>query len=142
MEIIRSFVILAVAIFTLSIFGSILSVEGAYLDAGDKVYESDLDTLGDQYYHFDSGCMIRTKPSYIQYVPALLDGDISTGLDHDFGSSASAIQVVVEFPYDFFVKNITVDPVFNGQYSKCHLGISTKTTGGYMGYDIITETTF
>jgi len=87
-------------------------------DIGTKVAESDPDVSGNQWYYFDSGCMIKTKPDYIDYVPLILDGNESTGIDYNFGPTHDKMLLYLVFPYSLNVTNITLKPAYHGNASE------------------------
>ncbi len=93
-------------------------VNAETLDIGTKVAESDPDSSGYQWYYFDSGCMIRTKPDYIDYVPLIFDGNESTGIDHNFSTGHDSMVIYLVFPDSYYVNNITFKPVFGGNASE------------------------
>ena len=94
------------------------SVNAETFDIGEKISESDPDSSGNRLYYFDSGGMIRTKADYIDYVSLILDGNESTGIDHDFGPGHDRMVFYLVFPYPLNVSNITLKPVFHGNASK------------------------
>jgi hypothetical protein len=93
-------------------------VNAEIFDIGIKVAESDPDSGGYQWYYFDSGCMIRTKPDYINYVPLLFDGNETTGMDHNFSLGHDSMLIHLVFPNPYYVNNITFKPIFNGNASE------------------------
>jgi prefoldin subunit 5 len=90
------------------------SVNAEVFDIGTKVSESDLDDNGYKLVYFDSGSRIYTEPDFINYTPSIFDGNESTGLDHDFGPGHDLMWVVLNFPYAYYVSNITIKPTFGG----------------------------
>lgn len=93
-------------------------VNAETFDIGTEVTESDPDSGGYRWYYFDSGCMIRIKPDYIDHVPLILDGNESTGIDYDFGPGNDSMLIHLVFPNPYYVNNITFRPVFNGNASE------------------------
>jgi predicted nuclease with TOPRIM domain len=93
-------------------------VNAETFDIGTKVAESDPDSGGNRWYYFDSGCMIGTKPDYIDYVPLIFDGNETTGIDHNFSLGHDRMTIHLVFPNSYYVNNITFKPVFNGNASE------------------------
>jgi regulator of replication initiation timing len=82
------------------------------------------------WYLYDSGVSLKiSNDKYLDYLHLILDGNESTGLDHNFGADSSAFNVIIHFPFPIFVNNITIKPVFNGSASSCMLFVEHSHFG-------------
>lgn len=89
-------------------------------DIGNIISESDKLSGGNQqWYYFDTKVMVETHPTLKKYVPLIFDGNLSTGINKNFGPDHSYINIELVFPDKFYVNNITVRPNFNGKATKC-----------------------
>jgi len=93
---------------------------------GNKISETDEGTVGYRWYYFDSGCMVQIKPDYINYLPLILDGNESTGINKNFNNGQWGISLSLFFAESIYVKNITVKPTFQNSTSKYDFGIMYK----------------
>lgn len=98
-------------------FVSLPFVNAETFNIGIKVGESDPDVAGYQWYYFDSGCMIKTKSNFIDHIKLIFDGNLSTGINHNFGPGNDTMLLLVVFP-NYYINNITFKPVFEGNASK------------------------
>jgi predicted nuclease with TOPRIM domain len=116
-------------------------VDAAILDIGTKVSESDLDIHNKRLYYFDSGCVVPAIQSYADYIPLILDGNESTGIDQNFGGFKS-LYISLLFPCSFNVSNITIKPKFGGSASDYDLFIAYKYSYNRLAYLASGEKTF
>lgn len=91
-------------------------VNAETFDIGTKIAESDPNSGGYRWYYFDSGCMIQTKPDYIDHVILIFDGNLNTGINHSFGLGNDTMKIWLVIPY--YITNLTFKPVFGGNASK------------------------
>jgi len=100
------------------------SVNALTFDIGTKVTESDFPDE-DKWHYFNSGCMVRARPEYINYTSLFFDGNESTGIDHYFGADSKYgyMNIYIDFPFPFNVSNITIKSFFNGSFTKDYLKV-------------------
>ena len=95
------------------------------------------------WYMYDSGASVKiSNDKYLDYLHLILDGNTSTGLDHNFGPDSSGVNVMIYFPFSVFVNNITIKPVYNGSASSCSLFISNDYFGVNLASAITKEKTY
>lgn len=99
-------------------------------DIGKKLSESDNNIDNRKWYYYDSGFMIQTYPAYENLTKLILDGNESTGINHQFGPKRPNFIVVIWFPSNLYVHNITAKPKFAGNYTEysvnIHLGLTAQ----------------
>ncbi|MCK5562173.1 MAG: hypothetical protein KAJ51_16360, partial [Thermoplasmata archaeon] len=100
------------------------SANALTFDVGTKVSESDFPDE-DKWHYFNSGCMVRARPEYINYTTLIFDGNKSTGIDHYFGADSKYgyMNIYIDFPFPFNVSNITIKSAFNGSFAKGYLSV-------------------
>ena len=118
-------------------------VNADVFDIGTKVSESDLTNNNNQWFYYDSDCMIQTDPDYKDDAPLIFDGNESTGINKNYGPAHSTMIIWVFFPYLYYINNITVKPSFGGSATNYSLYIFSY--GGLIdvfAMDIGTQQTF
>jgi hypothetical protein len=112
-------------------------------EIGTKLSESDDDDWGRRMNFYDTQCVLYTDIEYVDYSPLILDGDLSTGIDHDFGPGHDTLYLELTFPYPYYVSKITVKNSFGGGATNYSLYVTLG--GGFFpifAQDIATEKTF
>ena len=79
--------------------------------------------------YFDNGCWLSADPEYFNYILLILDGNESTGIDHDFGTWYGTMGGGISFTYPLNVNNITFKPYFGGAASNYSCGINYGSSG-------------
>jgi hypothetical protein len=93
---------------------------------GNKVSKTDEGTWGFRWFYFDSGCIVQADSGSIDYLPLILDGNLSTGIDHNFGKYEYNLEFVVYFPYALNVSKIVFKPYYNGSTSFYNIFLKYK----------------
>jgi chaperonin cofactor prefoldin len=121
-----------IAISIISIFSYMIfpMVNAETFNIGTKIADSDFGWVT-----FSSGIVVTTERDYLNYTSSIFDGDLSTGLDHDFGPGHDYASFILDFPYKYYINNLTIKPSFGGNVSK--YSISIFYLGG--GIDIVSE---
>jgi hypothetical protein len=111
-------------------------------DIGNKVSETDEGTWGGLWYYYDSGCVLQSEKVSIDYGSSIFDGNLSTGLDHDFSTSQDTLGFLLNFPYPYYVNNITIKPKFKGNATKYTLEIKYNNLFNQLIYESRKEKVF
>jgi len=112
-------------------------VNAETFDVGEKVTENDFG-----WYTFSSGVVVKTSADYISYAPLIIDGNESTGINHDFGPGHEYMSIHIYFPYSYNVSDITVKPAFGGNASIYSFDIRYKTAFKSIASDLSDQKTF
>jgi uncharacterized coiled-coil protein SlyX len=118
-------------------------VNAEIFDIGTKISESDQELRDRKLIYFDSGSSVYVEPDYIDYITSILDGNVSTGIDHDFGPGHSSMWFEMLFPYPINVSDIIIKPSFGGGATNYTLYINSNGIWSpWFTYENSTEETF
>jgi hypothetical protein len=118
------------------------STSAKTFNVGKKVSESEEGNMGHRWYYFDSGCIVQTDSDCIDYAPLIFDGNLSTGIDHDFGKPGYSKQFQINFPYPLNVSKIIAKPIFNGSTSQYTIYLYYKNLHYMVAHNLMVEKTF
>jgi len=126
----------------ISSYVTLPKAEAEVFDIGEKVSESDFTITnfpGMKWYYFDSDCMVYANPDFINYTHLIFDGNLSTGIDHDFGSGKGVMFFIVQFPYPIYVSNFTFYHKYHDNSTRYHFAAFVKNSQNVY-FDVINST--